>query len=422
LSTDAQAGRRKTQLALTDQAVVSGANFLAGLLLGRFLGPTAYGQFTLTYNIVLLAASVQFALIAAPMLVIGPQQSALGNTGYYRAVLVLQGLFSLLLGVVALLGVQTLSMLFPGWGLAGLALPVSLAMVVSIAQDFLRRYCFVRNQGGAALFNDIAAHGAKIVLLCALGASAGLSARSAFWVVTLSSSVGILAIALRYRWWLRDVRDASDVLAHTRRQHWHAGKWLLAENIVYWFGGQMVIFYVAGHVLSATAVGNITAAMNVVGAANILFLALENFVPSRAAQMYARQGRPGLKRYLRRVTLLGAGVTFAIIAIGALWGEFWLTLLYGPAYAGNGSLVAWCGAYYMIGFLQRPLSFGLRVLGSARGVFFGAAMGASVSVALSYPLIRAMGITGAMLALCAVQAAVLLATALSFRRAWANAA
>jgi O-antigen/teichoic acid export membrane protein len=421
LSSDA--GRRKTQLAMADQAVVSAANFMVGLLLGRFLGPTAYGQFTLTYYLILFASTTQFALIVAPMLVIGPQLAPDRSPGYYCAVRVLLGALSLLLGVAALLGVQTLSALFPSWGLAGLALPVSVALLFCVAQDFARRYWFVRNQADAALISDITTYGVRILLLCALGLSAGLNANSAFWVLALSCVMGLLAVSLGYRWRRADAHaGGKDALRQASEQHWHAGKWLLAENLVYWFGGQMLIFFIAGHVLSATVVGNITASMSVVGASNILFLALENFVPSRAAQMYAMYGAPGLKRYLHRVAVLGGGLTLILVGVGALWAEFWLGLLYGPAYAGNGALVAWGGAFYFIGFFQRPLSFGLRVLGQTRAIFFAAATAATVCLTLAYPLMRFAGVTGAMLALCLVQLAALLASAFSFRRALARQA
>ena len=46
----------KTQLVLADQAVVSGANFVTGLLLARYLGPAGYGQFVLSE---LIEAGVQ---------------------------------------------------------------------------------------------------------------------------------------------------------------------------------------------------------------------------------------------------------------------------------------------------------------------------------------------------------------------------
>lgn len=399
-------GRRKTQMVLVDQAVVSGANFLAGLLLGRFLGPSGFGQFTLTYNLILLASGIQMALISAPMQVIGPQRGAANEAVYYRCALQLQIAFSLLLALAAVSALHVLARLFPEWGLVGLALPVAAASMTFVAQDFLRRYLIARNDTVTALISDAGTYGLRVLLLALLGWGVGLHAHGAFWLIALSCLIGVAAFALRPKWWTEVGPLDRRELRVTSREHWHTGKWLLADTVVYWFGGQMVVIYVAGHLLSADAVGKITAAMNVVGVANILFLALENFVPSRAAHMYAARGRAGLTSYLRRVAYIGGALTLAIVLVTSLFAEFWLNLFYGGAYAGNGSLVLWWGVYYIFGFLIRPFAYGLRVLGNTRAMFFSTAFGALASAALSYPLIGFAGMNGAMIAMCGVQTVV----------------
>jgi O-antigen/teichoic acid export membrane protein len=202
-------------------------------------------------------------------------------------------------------------------------------------------------------------------------------------------------------------------------EHWNFGKWLLADIMMYWCGSQLV-FYVAGHMISASAVGAMSAGQNIVGLANVLFLALENLVPSRAAYLFAQRGEQGLKRYLWRVTLLGGGGTLVIVLIAAIWAEFWLALIYGSGYRGDGWIVAWWGVFYLLGFLQRPISVGLRVLGHTKGIFLGSACSAVVAVSVSYPLIRLAGIQGAMLAVCVVQAAGLLVMGRYLQRSLPN--
>ena len=62
--------------ALADQAMVSGVNFLTAILLARYLGIEEFGRFTLAWMAVLIAYSIQYAMIIAPMMSIGPKQSA----------------------------------------------------------------------------------------------------------------------------------------------------------------------------------------------------------------------------------------------------------------------------------------------------------------------------------------------------------
>ena len=80
-SSPATAARRKTKLVLGDQVIVSGANFVIGLLLARALGPTGYGQFVLNFNIILFAYGINIALINSPMLVLG------AGVGWFNVVL-----------------------------------------------------------------------------------------------------------------------------------------------------------------------------------------------------------------------------------------------------------------------------------------------------------------------------------------------
>ena len=105
------------------------------------------------------------------------------------------------------------------------------------------------------------------------------------------------------------------------------------------------------------------------------------------------------------------------MAVAVLGAEWWLRLLYGVAYQGNGRLVWWWGLYYMIGFGQRPFSTGLRVLGATRGLFHSMLGGALIAVAFSYPATRLLGVDGAMLTLCLVQSAILCVLAFSYRSA-----
>ena len=78
--------------ALVDQAMVSGVNFLTGIILVRYLGLEEFGRFTLAWLIVLFFNSIQFAAVISPMMSIGPKQADIEFPQYYGAVF-LQQLF-----------------------------------------------------------------------------------------------------------------------------------------------------------------------------------------------------------------------------------------------------------------------------------------------------------------------------------------
>jgi O-antigen/teichoic acid export membrane protein len=411
----ANTGRRKTQLVLFDQAIVSGANFVIGLVLARFLGPAGYGQFVLTYNVILFVAGIQAALIIAPMMVNTGVLPAEQRSSYLRIVALQQMLFCLVLAIAIFVAVKVLGPHFPQWGLDALLWGLIFSTVSVLSQDFFRRYFFANDHAGVAALNDLVTHGGKFVLLAGLGLAAQLTVTNAIWIVGGASALGAALAAITPGLRNHTLAVDSDKLSQVTHKHWTFGKWLLAENLVYWCGSQLVI-YVAGQVVSTSLVGAMSAAANVVGMVNILFLALENLIPTRAAAIYAKGGKTSLTRYLKRVAFIGGGSILAIVIVASIWSEYWLKLFYGPAYAGYGWMIVWWSGYYVMNFLQRPLSIGLRVLGNTRDLFFASLGGAVVAICFSYPIIRTGGAIGAMIAVCLVHACTLLVLTLRFRR------
>jgi O-antigen/teichoic acid export membrane protein len=408
------AGRRKTQLVLFDQAIVSGANFVIGLVLARFLGPAGYGQFVLTYNIILFIAGIQAALIIAPMMVNSGMLPAEQRSPYLRTVMLQQILFCSFLAIVIFAAVKILNPLFPQWGLDALLWALIFSTVTVLSQDFFRRYFFANNHASAAALYDAVTHGGKFVLLAGLGFAAQLNVTNALWIVGGASALGVILAVFTSG--LRNNMPTVDSakLSQVTHRHWTFGKWLLAESLVYWCGSQLVI-YVAGQVVSTSLVGAMSAAANVVGMVNILFLALENLVPTRAAAIYAKGGKVSLTRYLKRIAFIGGGTILAIVIVASIWSEYWLKLFYGSAYAGYGWMIVWWSGYYLMSFLQRPLSIGLRILGNTRDLFYASLSGALVATCLSYPIIRMAGAVGAMIAVCLVHACTLIVLTLRFR-------
>src|ERR1700761_3547253 len=83
-----KAGGAGTPVALFDQGLVSGANFLTNVLLARAFGVRDYGVFALAWIAVLFANSLQYALIVTPMMSVGPKQDEDDRPSYFGAVLI----------------------------------------------------------------------------------------------------------------------------------------------------------------------------------------------------------------------------------------------------------------------------------------------------------------------------------------------
>src|SRR5207244_12202458 len=58
--------------AVLDQGLISGSNFLLGILLARWTGAEQYGAYALAFAIFILVSIVYQALVLEPMTVFGP--------------------------------------------------------------------------------------------------------------------------------------------------------------------------------------------------------------------------------------------------------------------------------------------------------------------------------------------------------------
>ena len=131
-------------LALADQAMVSGVNFLVGILLARLLGVAGYGRFVLAFSVVFFLNSIQMALILAPMMVLGAKKNQDEQPAYFGSVLMQQICFAVFSFLLILGGGSVLVQLVPKWHVGNLLIPLAAVAVGFQTQEFFRRYCFTQ--------------------------------------------------------------------------------------------------------------------------------------------------------------------------------------------------------------------------------------------------------------------------------------
>lgn len=384
---------------LADQAVVSGVNFLTGLMLARFLGMAEFGRYALAWMIVLFANSIQIAVVLEPMMSIGPKQPPEGRRAYYTALAIQQGVLSLLTAGLIAGGVHLAGIHMPGWKTEGLALPLAAVVVAFQFQEFLRRYFFCIGRPRVAMYSDMIRYFGQIALLVAAVVFAMAAGDPSFKVTSIVAlwaiaAAGAIAALVSLPLFVRPLFDWS-VLRTTTVRHWQSSKWLLPSAIIYWFSGHFFII-AAGFFLGAATVGAIRAAHNLIAITHILFQAWENIVPARAARIYHAQGARALGDFLRRVAISG-GLTTALIIIavniqpGALLG-----MMFGQEYAAYGDLLLYYGACYMFLFFSLPLKAGLRAVENTKLIFLGHLAVSVFTLATFYSLVSTFGVHGAM--------------------------
>ncbi|MEM6725182.1 MAG: lipopolysaccharide biosynthesis protein, partial [Bacteroidota bacterium] len=374
---------KESGIVLADQAIVSGGNFLLGILLARFLGLDQYGVYALLWMVILFGLSLNQAFITKPLLSLGPKIEKADQPGYLSVLHGIQLLYALLAGCLAF-GVLLLG------GVLDIPVPESsvlislpFIMVMHLSFDFYRKACFVKGDLPFALVLDGGVFFIQFGGLLLLWQMNKLSVANALWVVLVANSFAVLTSIWRFGLPNFHLTEVKKVVF----QHFRFAKWLIGTSVLQWFSGNFFII-AAGGILGTTAVGAVRIVQNVMGLTHVLFLAMENVVPVKAALHFKEGGHRQLFWYLRNMTLK-MGLPVGLMLTGmALFAPLILSILYGKEYAGYSFVVVgFCIAYILV-YLGHPLRFALRTLEQTKPIFIAYVCGTLFSMAAAYPLIR----------------------------------
>jgi O-antigen/teichoic acid export membrane protein len=400
-------------LALLDQTLVSGVNFLTGILLARLLGLAGYGQFTLMWMIILFINSFQMAIILSPMMSIGSQEAPETESNYFGAVILHQLVFTLITTGLLAFFCWFSGMVQPSLQLNSFIWPLSAVSLTYQLQEFLRRYFFTRSKPMTAFINDLFSYLGQVFILFSLYHFNWLNTSTALWTIALTSAIAILVGYLE----LGELHYKRTVFFDVLNRQFHFSKWLAASTLMTWFTGNFLLI-TAGIILGTTAVGIVKACQNVIAITHILFQGLANIVPIQAGKLLKNQGLAALDRYLLKSTLLGGGLTFLLAFPAIFIPGLTLELLYKHGMGQYSWLLSWYAVVYLVMFFNQMLTFGLRALEETRPIFDGYFLSALISILISFPLVQNYGVKGiiAGLLLLSILNTVILALGFCYRR------
>src|SRR3972149_5410783 len=161
-----QDGLLQTSLwGLSDQALISVANFLTMVLLARGLSPTGLGSFVIVYTGLLFAATLQSAMITRPHNVLGAALEGNEYVRYPTATAVSQAAFATAAASVALVAATAVCLM--GWSFWPLMLALAPALAAWQMQEFFRQVMYTRCSVSQAFVNDLISYGGQVAALIA---------------------------------------------------------------------------------------------------------------------------------------------------------------------------------------------------------------------------------------------------------------
>lgn len=400
-----------TSVIYADQAVVSGLSFLSGIVLARYLGLEGFGIYSIAWLGVLIASSINQPFIISPMQTLSCRKSSDEQRAYLQILVFKQFFFAGIMSALAFVCVVVMSYILDQWKVQSIILAFPLAVFSFLLQDFFRRYFFVIQKPYNALLIDVIAYGGVLLSAFAIHFVRSMDAQ----FVLLLTALFFLYASLVALWWLEGLRFNKKLFKAAFNEHWDFSKWLTATAVLQWFSGNLFII-AAGAILGPAAVGATRMAQNIVGISHVLFLAMENIIPLRAAMAMSKGGIKGMMSYLRRFTLQTGLPVMILMSLIAVFSRSIISLIYGSGFAGYENLLTGFCALYVIIFLGYPLRYAIRTLEKTRLIFFSFIISSLISILTAYPIIKHFGLNGVLIGLFMTQTTTLLIYWFSLRK------
>ena len=233
-----------------------------------------------------------------------------------------------------------------------------------------------------------------------------LGALSLQALVLIMTAGYILGLTSKSFWELCFQFKTNEIIP-TIKRHYHFSIWLLGTSVMQWFSSNFFIVAAAG-VLGPSAVGVLRIGQNIIGLTHVIFLGMENVIPTEASRQFLKNGKEGLINYMKSVMLKASMAVGLILLIMSIAAPQLLTLFYGLEYADQSFVVIWYCILYVFVFLGYPARFILRTLHETCPIFIAYILTAIISSLSAFPIVENFGIIGCLVGLLLTQIVTLL--------------
>lgn len=378
-------------LALTDQALVSGASFLTTVLIGRSSLPSQFGAYAIAAGFLIWLTNAQQALISLPYTIQRSNEPGLAALQAGQALLL-----AVSLSAVAVFGIVIASITALLSGHYRDVAPIMLALAGTapfvMCRDFARRLAFADLRNFEALAFD------GMVVFVQLGALGWLASTGRLTSISALVALGVACTASLVFWWPlvhERFQFAREGFGSTARSSWSVGKWLFANQILNALQTQMTLWLVALAV-GTTATGIYTACLSIALFANPIILGLINMLWAKAARTFQESGAARLLREsIADAALLGIMLGAFCLPL-VFWGDDVLTLLYpSDHFAGYGHVVTVLAFSQLLFGISMPAVTALAGIGFVRLNFAAAAIETALLGVAVWLFVFQWGISGA---------------------------
>jgi O-antigen/teichoic acid export membrane protein len=383
-------------IAIADQGLISGTNFLVSIILARHLDPAAYGRFGIAFSVYLLAAVAHDALVVEPLAVFASSLDSAARRSYVGVLL--RGHLKLGFAVLILSSLMLSHSHVFG---ANVGLPGSLAAAVlatpcALIMLLLRRAVYINptsliGPAVALLYCVLTLTGIALLIKFNL-----LSAASPLLVLGVVGGICSVALGLFVKPTLRRGGDHRAIA----RQLWSYGRWALGAQVLTW-APMNVLISTTGLWFGMGQAGSLKALFNFSMPLQQILGALQMNLLPHAARTFSRDGWNGVKKNVRWVT-----ASFAALAL-CYWAPLLVAApravhaLYGGKYADIVDLIPLLALSSIASAIAWGPIIGFRAIQRPSAVVKVFLVMNGLAVLIGVPVTRIAGVRGAVTAMAA---------------------
>lgn len=393
---------KKGCLALLDQGLLSGANFLIAILLARWLARDAYGAYALGFSIFILLYGLHNAFFLEPMSVFGPEAHSRCLSGYVKKLCGFHFLFAALLSLLVIAAIVVLSVTHVDQSLTSALWGVGISMPFILFYWLCRRAAYLKFAPGLAVVGSLTYFVAVLALVLVL--KNWLSPFTAFLIQGLAAlpAVSLLLFSLR-----RNVHgEGSPSNAEVVREHWRYGRWVMGSALVNWLSGYGY-YVLVGALLPMQDVAALRALRNLTEPCYRAMAAIILLVLPWASARFAEEGVKGLRRRLRQLNWLFGGSAIVYFIIVCIFRNFIMNVLYAGKYNESSHLLILATAPLVLIAASLGSEVAVQVMQAPSEVFLAYGASGALTLVLGVALTHFWGLLGGLVSMLISAAAVL---------------
>ncbi|MGD1022110.1 MAG: hypothetical protein ABR880_04950 [Candidatus Sulfotelmatobacter sp.] len=382
----------KGGLAIIDYGLISGSNFLLGILLARWLTPKEYGAYALSFSFFILAGFLYQSLLLEPLSVFSGTLFRDNLRGYLKTTLWIHWELSLvmclLLGMAAVVTRVIGHSPVLAVALAGMTVATPFILMHGLA----KRSFYLRLSPGPAAFAS--------TFYCALVTGGvflvfrwgRLSSFTAFLIMGLAALVSCLIMVFQLNAVLAPETGRPHLRA-TWGKHWEYGRWALATCVVGWIPNYFYIPLVSSFSGMAAA-GELRALMNLAAPVLQTYAALSMLFLPYAARVQNQNGRKAAASLNRRLAFLFVAGSVAYWSVLIPLKQPLFHFLYNGKYMESAYLIPLFALETTIWSASLGPAILLRAMESPRSLFIANGAASMVAVLIGIPATRYFGLQG----------------------------